>query len=244
MERRSVLYDISGVTRDKSMHLKAENWTLTFPDAKNLIFTCVDPFPTMGAHLATLSGNMSVVNQIIASDFQVDARDSYGNTMLHYAAVSDNTTMEKLITETYGANPTLVNNAKQTPADVKKTRRLCMIQHASFVPPFGGKYLPCQPMSTEEITRSLLDIDNRNAMLQELNKSFISKHEQVRLANLHEVEERLHECTRFVQLIEMKISVSVDDTSTSKLKEILTTMKDNETELKKIKLKIANASLT
>ena len=28
--------------------------------------------------------------------------------------------MEKLITETYGANPTLVNNAKQTPADVKK----------------------------------------------------------------------------------------------------------------------------
>ena len=174
-------------------------------------------------------------------DFQVDARDSYGNTMLHYAAVSDNAIMEKLITETYGANPTLVNNAKQTPADVKKTRRLCMIQHASFVPPFGGAYLPCQPMSTEEITRSLLDIDNRNAMLQELNNNFISKHEQVRLANLHEAEERLRECTRIVQLIEMKISVSVHDTS--KLKAILTTMKDNETELKKIKLKIANASL-
>ena len=163
MERRSALYDISGVTRDKSMHLKAENWFLSFPDAKNLIFTCVDPFPTMGAHLATLSGNMSVVNQFIASDFQVDTRDSYGNTMLHYAAVSDNAKMEKLITETFGANPTLVNNAMQTPADVKKTRRLCMIQHASFVPPFGGAYLPCQPMSTEEITRSLLDIDNRNA---------------------------------------------------------------------------------
>ena len=241
MERRSALYDISGVTRDKSMHLKAENWFLSFPDAKNLIFTCVDPFPTMGAHLATLSGNMSVVNQFIASDFQVDTRDSYGNTMLHYAAVSDNAKMEKLITETYGANPTLVNNAMQTPADVKKTRRLCMIQHASFVPPFGGAYLPCQPMSTEEITRSLLEIDNRNAMLQELNKNFISKHEHVRLANLHEAEERLHECTRIVQLIELKISVSVRDTSN--LKAILTRMKDNETALQKIKIKLANASI-
>ena len=60
------------------------------------------------------------VNKFIASDFQVDTRDSYGNTMLHYAVVADNAKMEKLITETYGANPTLVNNAKQTPADVKK----------------------------------------------------------------------------------------------------------------------------
>ena len=87
-----------------------------------------------------------------------------------------------------------------------------------------------------------MDIDNRNAMLQQMNDTFISQHEQTRLANLHEVEERLHECTRIVQLIEMKISVSVHDTS--KLKTILTTMKDNETALKKIKFKMANASLT
>ena len=84
-----------------------------------------------------------------------------------------------------------------------------MISGSSVMISGRPAYLPCQPMSTEEITRSLLGIDNRNAMLQELNKSFISKHEQVRLANLHEAEERLRECTRIVQLIEMKISVSV-----------------------------------
>ena len=86
-----------------------------------------------------------------------------------------------------------------------------------------------------------MDIDNRNAMLQELNNIFISQHEQTRLANLHEAEERLRECTRIVQLIEMKISVSVHDTS--KLKALLTKMKDNETAPKKIKFKLANASL-
>ena len=78
-------------------------------------------------------------------------------------------------------------------------------------------------------------------MLQELNKNFISKHEQVRLANLHEAEERLHECTRIVQLIELKISVSVHDTCN--LKAIVTRMKDNETALQKIKIKLANASI-
>ena len=87
-----------------------------------------------------------------------------------------------------------------------------------------------------------MDIDNRNAMLQQLNDVFIFQHEQTRLANLREAEERLRECTRIVQLIEMKISVSVHDTS--KLKALLTKMKDNETALKKIKFKLANASLT
>ena len=52
----------------------------------------------------------------------------------------------------------------------------------------------------------------------------------------------LSECTRIIQLIEMKISVSMHDTS--KLKALLTKMKDNETALKKIKFKLANASLT
>ena len=60
-------------------------------------------------------------------------------------------------------------------------------------------------------------------MLQQMNDTFISQHEQTRLANLREAEERLSECTRVIQLIEMKISVSMHDTmhDTSKLKALL-----------------------
>ena len=86
-----------------------------------------------------------------------------------------------------------------------------------------------------------MDIDNRNAMLQQLNDIFIFQHEQTRLANLREAEERLRECTMIIQLIEMTISVSMHDTS--KLKPLLTKMKDNQTALEKIKLKLANASI-
>ena len=86
-----------------------------------------------------------------------------------------------------------------------------------------------------------MDIDNRNAMLQQLNDIFIFQHEQTRLANLREAEERLRECTMIIQLIEMKISVSMHDTS--KLEAILTKMQDNETALKNIKIKLANASI-
>ena len=85
-------------------------------------------------------------------------------------------------------------------------------------------------MSTQDIVKSLLDVGNRNAMLQQMNDTFISQHEQTRLANLREAEERLSECTRVIQVIEMKISVSMDENT--KLKALLNRMKHNETALK------------
>ena len=44
-------------------------------------------------------------------------------------------------------------------------------------------------------------------MLQQMNDTFISQHEQTRLANLREAEERINECTRVIHVIEMKISI-------------------------------------
>ena len=96
-------------------------------------------------------------------------------------------------------------------------------------------------MSTQDIVKSLLDVGNRNAMLQQMNDTFISQHEQTRLANLREAEERINECTRVIHVIEMKISISTDENT--KLKALLTRMKHNETALKNIKLKLSNASI-
>ena len=70
---------------------------------------------------------------------------------------------------------------------------------------------------------------------------FLLQHEQTRLTSLREAEERLSECTKIIQLIEMKISESMHNTS--KLEALLTKMQDNETALKNIKIKLANASI-
>ena len=57
-----------------------------------------------------------------------------------------------------------------------------------------------------------------------MNDTFISQHEQTRLANLREAEERLSECTRVIQVIEMKISVSMDENTKLKALVVLAKM--------------------
>ena len=95
------------------------------------------------------------------------------------------------------------------------------------------------------IVKSLLDVARRSAMLRQLNDTFISKHEQSRLANLREAEERVGECTRVIQLIETKISDgTVLRGEKTRLQALLTQMKQNETALKHMASKLSNASIT
>ena len=100
-------------------------------------------------------------------------------------------------------------------------------------------------MTTQDIVKSLLDVDRRSAMLRQLNNTFISKHEQSRLENLREAKERVDECAKVIQLIETKISVATVFTSEkTRLQALLTQMKQNETALKHMVSKLSNASIT
>ena len=192
----SSLYDINGPACGATLQLDNEDWFLSFEVADTLVNRRL-PIITMLPHQQTLFSSYMMVDILLTAGFHVDTQDSYGNTMLHYAAVCRNAVFTKILIHTYGASPNIPNNAQQTSVQVATNCGIVMLQDTMYQPPEGGRIRPHRvPMPMLE---PAINLSKDWQILT--NKAYMDQHETSRTAAITGAMTRFDECAAAIRKI-------------------------------------------
>ena len=192
----SSLYDIHGFACNATLQLDNEDWFLSFEAADTLVRRRL-PIITMLPHQQTFFGSYMMVDILLTAGFHVDTRDSYGNTMLHYAAVCRDAVFTKILIHTYGANPNIPNNAQQTSVRVETDCGLVMLQDTMYQPPEGGRILLQRVLMP--MLEPVLKLSKEGQLLT--NKLYMDQHETSRIAAITDAMARFDECADVIRKI-------------------------------------------